>query len=206
MADSFMLSLKIGATAAGALSALGDTQRAIGRLGAGIERHLGTLAPKTIAALARDYDSLGRSIERLQSKQIQLTKLAGLSDSLREPPPCKLEGRAQEGGASSAGLEHPAQHSPASMQGCGHSDGNAHQRRPNQCKSHHKKRPSQHDPNARHRPSPSERPHHKDKATELKQQSGRIAYVPVGEKSTQQRRVVGFHGAVSSSLPKDKSA
>lgn len=97
MADSLMLSLKIGATAAGALSALGNTQRAIARLGtgmkelkdhqaqlsAGIERHLGTLAPKTLAALARNYDDLGRSIEKMQHKQTQLLLLQERGQTLR---------------------------------------------------------------------------------------------------------------------------
>lgn len=86
MAGDLSLSIKIGAVVGGALAGLGSIGKTLdqltshsdrlkakqGELGAMIERHMGTLAPKTLAALNRDYEKLGRTIDQLRQKQERL--------------------------------------------------------------------------------------------------------------------------------------
>lgn len=83
------ISIAIGATASAALSAFGSVKRSIvslgeassllkakqNELGAAIERHMGTLAPKTLAAMNREYQKLGRTIEQISAKQEKLNRL-----------------------------------------------------------------------------------------------------------------------------------
>ncbi|WP_405118694.1 phage tail tape measure protein [Pseudomonas leptonychotis] len=52
-------------------------------LGASIKRNMGTLAPQTLAALNREYLTLGQSIDRVRGKQEQLQNRMARRDMLR---------------------------------------------------------------------------------------------------------------------------
>jgi phage-related minor tail protein len=62
----------------GAMEGLGrvsaDLKRRQDELGAAIRRHMGTLAPPTLAALNRDYERLGRTIEAVTQRQEKLAR------------------------------------------------------------------------------------------------------------------------------------
>ncbi|BBD77243.1 phage tail tape measure protein [Hydrogenophilus thermoluteolus] len=89
MAQEFFLGIKLGVTGASAIGAalgsvqsslkgLGDAARRLqseqDRLGEAIRRHMGTLAPQTLAALNRDYERLGRTIEAVTRRQEALSR------------------------------------------------------------------------------------------------------------------------------------
>lgn len=89
MAQEFFLAIKLGVTGASAIGAalgsvqsslkgLGDAARRLqseqDRLGEAIRRHMGTLAPQTLAALNRDYERLGRTIEAVTRRQEALSR------------------------------------------------------------------------------------------------------------------------------------
>ncbi|TXF11933.1 phage tail tape measure protein [Pelomicrobium methylotrophicum] len=89
MAQEFFLGIKLGVTGAAAIGAalgsvqsslkgLGDAARRLqseqDRLGEAIRRHMGTLAPQTLAALNRDYERLGRTIESVTRRQEALSR------------------------------------------------------------------------------------------------------------------------------------
>lgn len=98
MAGDLALSIKIGAVTGGLLSALGGVKSSITQLGAvtstlrtkqqalgdSIQKHMGTLAPRTLAALNRDYERLGNTIDKLGVKQRRLTALQARGVSLKE--------------------------------------------------------------------------------------------------------------------------
>ncbi|MEO1766794.1 phage tail tape measure protein [Thiobacter aerophilum] len=62
----------------GAMEGLGrvsaELKRRQDELGAAIRRHMGTLAPPTLAALNRDYERLGRTIEAVTQRQEKLAR------------------------------------------------------------------------------------------------------------------------------------
>lgn len=87
MAQEFFLGIKlgvIGASAVGAalgsaqsaMTGLGDVAKSLTReqerLGEAIRRHMGTLAPKTLASLNRDYERLGQTIDAVRARQEKL--------------------------------------------------------------------------------------------------------------------------------------
>ena len=87
MAQEFFLGIKLGAIGASAVgAALGSAQSAMTRLGdvaksltreqerlgEAIRRHMGTLAPKTLASLNRDYERLGQTIDAVRARQEKL--------------------------------------------------------------------------------------------------------------------------------------
>lgn len=87
MAQEFFLGIKLGAIGASAVgAALGSAQSAMTRLGdvaksltreqerlgEAIRRHMGTLAPKTLASLNRDYERLGQAIDAVRARQEKL--------------------------------------------------------------------------------------------------------------------------------------
>jgi phage-related tail protein len=89
MAQEFFLGIKLGVLGAGAVGAaigqaqgalkgLGDVARRVqseqDRLGEAIRRHMGRLAPPTIAALNRDYERLGRTIDAIRQKHEALSR------------------------------------------------------------------------------------------------------------------------------------
>ncbi|WP_019561749.1 phage tail tape measure protein [Caldimonas manganoxidans] len=87
MAQEFFLGIKLGAIGASAVgAALGSAQSAMTRLGdvaksltreqerlgEAVRRHMGTLAPKTLASLNRDYERLGQTIDAVRARQEKL--------------------------------------------------------------------------------------------------------------------------------------
>ncbi|GLW59750.1 hypothetical protein Hthe01_00990 [Hydrogenophilus thermoluteolus] len=89
MAQEFFLGIKLGVTGASAIgAALGSVQSSLkgladaarrlqseqDRLGEAIRRHMGTLAPQTIAALNRDYERLGHTLDAVRVKQEKLSR------------------------------------------------------------------------------------------------------------------------------------
>lgn len=87
MAQEFFFGIKLGAIGASAVgAALGSVQSAMTRLGdvaksltreqerlgEAIRRHMGTLAPKTLASLNRDYERLGQTIDAVRARQEKL--------------------------------------------------------------------------------------------------------------------------------------
>lgn len=87
MAQEFFLGIKLGVVGASAVGAalgsaqsamtrLGDVTKSLSReqerLGDAIRRHMGTLAPRTLAALHRDYERLGQTIDAVRARQEKL--------------------------------------------------------------------------------------------------------------------------------------
>ena len=97
MAGDLAVSIKIGAVTGGLFAALGgvkstltqlgavtDTLKAKqGALGESIQKYMGTLAPRTLAALNRDYERLGVTIDKLNAKQQKLAALQARGEALK---------------------------------------------------------------------------------------------------------------------------
>jgi len=82
--SEFFLGIKLGVIGAGAVGAalgsvrgsldglgrvMDDLKRRQDDLGGAITRHMGTLAPKTLAAINRDYERLGQTIDAVRKRQ-----------------------------------------------------------------------------------------------------------------------------------------
>ena len=93
------LGIRLGVIGAGAVgAALGSVRgsldglgRVMGELrqrqvdlGAAIQRHMGTLAPKTLAALNRDYERLGRAIDDVRKRQEALGRAMARRQALAD--------------------------------------------------------------------------------------------------------------------------
>ena len=93
------LGIRLGVIGAGAVgAALGSVRgsldglgRVMGELrqrqvdlGSAIQRHMGTLAPKTLAALNRDYERLGRAIDDVRKRQEALGRAMARRQALAD--------------------------------------------------------------------------------------------------------------------------
>ena len=97
MAGDLAVSVKIGAVTGGLFAALGGVKTTLTQLGAvtdtlkskqralgeNIQKYMGTLAPQTLAALNRDYERLGATIDKLNAKQQKLAALQARGDALK---------------------------------------------------------------------------------------------------------------------------
>ncbi|KMN37544.1 hypothetical protein VI26_03265 [Chromobacterium sp. LK1] len=97
MDKNLAVSVTIGARAGTALAAFGNIKQSLAglgqatsllknkqtELGNAIQRHMGTLAPKTLATMNREYVRLGQTIDQLQSKQARLNRLQAQGETLR---------------------------------------------------------------------------------------------------------------------------
>lgn len=120
MDKNLAVSITIGARAGAALAAFGSVKQSLGALGQAttmlkvkqnelgnaIQRHMGTLAPKTIAAMNREYVKLGHTIDQLQAKQARLSLLQIKSNNLRNER-ADLRGQAMETIGTTAALAVP---------------------------------------------------------------------------------------------------
>ena len=99
MAQELFLGIKLGISGAAAIGAalgsahnamarLGETARRLTseqqRLGDAIRRHMGQLAPSTLAALHRDYERLGQTIDAVRIRQEKLGHAMARREALRE--------------------------------------------------------------------------------------------------------------------------
>lgn len=121
MANEVLVGLKIGAVVSGSLHAAFGTARStvqqLGRatdgltlkqkeLGDVIRRQMGTLAPSTLAALNRDYEKIGRTIDQLKVKQDKLTASIARGEVLKERR-AELRGQFMETAGTAAALGAP---------------------------------------------------------------------------------------------------
>ena len=97
MAGDLAVSIKIGAVTGGLFAALGGVKTALTQLGdvtgklqakqralgEDIQKYMGTLAPQTLAALNRDYERLGATIDKLNAKQQKLAALQVRGETLK---------------------------------------------------------------------------------------------------------------------------
>lgn len=121
MANEVLVGLKIGAVVSGSLhAAFGNarsTVQQLGRvtdgltlkqkeLGDVIRRQMGTLAPSTLAALNRDYEKVGRTIDQLKRKQDKLTASIARGEVLKSQR-ADLRGQFMETAGTGAALGAP---------------------------------------------------------------------------------------------------
>jgi hypothetical protein len=93
------LGIRLGVVGAGAVGAalrsvrgsldglgrvMGELRQRQVDLGAAIQRHMGTLAPKTLAALNRDYERLGRAIDDVRKRQEALGRAMARRQALAD--------------------------------------------------------------------------------------------------------------------------
>ncbi len=98
MGKNFEIAVNIIGRASSALAAFGSVKQSVtsmgsavsqlrgkqNELGSAIQRHMGTLAPRTLAALNQQYVAIGRTIDQLQAKQARLSALQAQGMALRE--------------------------------------------------------------------------------------------------------------------------
>ena len=98
MGKNFEVAVNIVGRASSALSAFGSVKQSLSamnstisqfkgkqnELSSAIQRHMGTLAPRTLAALNQQYIGIGRTIDQLQVKQSRLIALQAQSAALGE--------------------------------------------------------------------------------------------------------------------------
>ncbi|WP_407059357.1 phage tail tape measure protein (plasmid) [Ralstonia syzygii subsp. celebesensis] len=98
MGKNFEIAVNIIGRASSALAAFGSVKQSVtamgsavsqlrgkqSELGNAIQRHMGTLAPRTLAALNQQYVAIGRTIDQLQAKQARLSALQAQGMALRE--------------------------------------------------------------------------------------------------------------------------
>lgn len=98
MGKNLKVAVSIVGRASSALSAFGSVKQSLSamgstitqlkgkqnELGSAIQRHMGTLAPRTLAALNQQYIGIGRTLDQLQVKQSRLIALQAKSSALRE--------------------------------------------------------------------------------------------------------------------------
>ncbi|STB70796.1 hypothetical protein [Chromobacterium violaceum] len=98
MDKNLAVSISIGAHAASALAAFGNVKQSLAgigqatsmlkakqnELGSAIQRQMGTLAPKTLAAMNHDYEKLGRTIDSLRLKQEKLAASMARGEMLKD--------------------------------------------------------------------------------------------------------------------------
>ncbi|MCG9057576.1 phage tail tape measure protein [Laribacter hongkongensis] len=120
MSKNLAVSITIGAQASSALAAFGSVKQSLegigkttnllkvkqNELGNAIQRHMGTLAPQTLAAMNREYVKLGQTIDQLQAKQARLNRLQTQGESLRNAR-ADLRGQAMEIIGTTAALAVP---------------------------------------------------------------------------------------------------
>lgn len=119
--NEVLVGLKIGAVVSGTLhSAFGSARSTVQQLGRGIEgltrqqtqlssaiqRGMGVLAPSSLAALNRDYERVGRTIETLRGKQEALTASMARGQALKDRRG-ELRGEFMETAGTAAALGAP---------------------------------------------------------------------------------------------------
>ncbi len=119
--NEILIGLKIGAIVSGTLhSAFGSARSTVQQLGrategltrqqkelaSSIQRGLGTLAPSSLAALNRDYERVGRTIDALRLKQEKLTASIAKTQVLKERR-AELRGEMMETAGTATALGAP---------------------------------------------------------------------------------------------------
>lgn len=121
MANEVLVGLKIGAVVSSSLhAAFGSARSTVQQLGRAtdgltlkqkelgdvIRRQMGTLAPSTLAALNRDYEKIGRTLDQLKTKQDKLTASIARGEVLKSQR-ADLRGQFMETAGTGAALGAP---------------------------------------------------------------------------------------------------